>query len=113
MTRNIDNLVKRYKNLTGYEECVSYEHQGAGSFYILPDGRFLNCLQAYGVRCDDHRLIFGATKLNANDWEKLHRNYKLVRLVPESNLALIKNRQKLTKEQQKAIEEIGFEVEKY
>ena len=111
--RNIDALIKRYENLTGYENTATYEYQGVASFYLLPDGRFLNCLADYGSRCDDHRLIFGATKLERNDWDKLHSNYKIVRLIPESEIALIKNRQRLTEEQKRAIEEIGFEIEKY
>ena len=113
MSRNIDNLIKRYENLTGYEETATYEYQGVASFYLLPDGRFLNCLADYGSRCDDHRLIFGATKLERNDWDKLHSNYKIVRLVPECEIALIKNRQKLTEEQKQAIENINFEIEIY
>ena len=111
--RNIDALIKRYENLTGYENTATYEYQGVASFYLLPDGRFLNCLEDYGSRCDDHRLIFGATKLQANDWKGLHDNYKIVRLVPECEEALIKDNQELTEEQKRAIEEIGFEIEKY
>lgn len=111
--RNINNLIKRYENMTEYEEAATEEYQGAASFYLLPDGRFLNCLADYGCRADDHRLIFGATRLNRNDWDKLHRNYKLVRLVPESNLALIKNRQQLTREQERALSQLDFEIERY
>lgn len=111
--RNIDALVKRYENLTRYEDATTYEYLGAASFYLLPDGRFLNCAASYGVRADDHRSLFGATKLKANDWDKLHRNYKVVRLIPESGIALIKNRQKLTKEQQAVLDELSFEIERY
>ena len=114
--RNIDALVKRYENLTGYGDTVSYEYMGASSFYLLPDGRFLNCLADYGVRCDDHRVIFGATKIERDDWDKLHRNYKLVRLIPESEIALIKKYQRLTEEQKRALEELkeyGWEIEIY
>ena len=31
--RNIDALVKRFENLTQYEEYATYEYQGARSFY--------------------------------------------------------------------------------
>lgn len=114
--KNIDNLVKRYENLTGYENTTTEYYNGASSFYLLPDGRYLNCLADYGTRSDDHRIIFGATKLNANDWDKLHTNYKLVRIVPECNMLLIKKYQRLTEEQKRAIEELkeyGFEIEIY
>lgn len=114
--RNIDNLVKRYENLTGYEDTVSDEFLGASSFYLLPDGRYLNCLSDCGSRCDDHRIIFGATKIERNDWDKLHTNYKLVRLIPECEIALVKKYQRLTEEQKRALEELkeyGWEVEAY
>ena len=116
--RNIDALVKRFENLTECEECATYEYQGARSFYLLPDGRFLNCAGTYEVRGDDHNLIFGATKIkdryrNTKAWEQLHRNYRVVRLVPEWQTALVKGRQRLTEEQREAIESIGFEIERY
>ena len=116
--RNINALVKRFENLTEYEECATYEYQGARSFYLLPDGRFLNCAGSYAVRGDDHNLIFGATKIkdryrNPKAWEQLHRNYRVVRLVPEWQTALIKGRQRLTEEQKEAIANIGFEIERY
>ena len=116
--KNINALVKRFENLTEYEECATYEYQGARSFYLLPDGRFLNCAGTYEVRGDDHNLIFGATKIkdryrNTKAWEQLHRNYRVVRLVPEWQTALIKGRQRLTEEQREAIESIGFEIERY
>ena len=116
--RNIDALVKRFENLTEGEGTASYEYQGARSIYLLPDGRFLNCQGTYTERWDDHNLIFGATKIkdryrNSKAWEQLHRNYRVVRLVPECGTALVKGRQRLTEEQREAIESIGFEIERY
>ena len=116
--RNINALVKRFANLTEYEECATYEYRGAKSFYLLPDGRFLNCQGTYTERWDDHNLIFGATRIqdryrNPKAWEQLHRNYRVVRLVPECETALVKGRQRLTEEQKEAIANIGFEIERY
>ena len=116
--RNIDALVKRFENLTENEGFASYDYQGARSFYLLPDGRFLNCQGTYTERWDAHNLIFGATKIqdryrNPKAWEQLHRNYRVVRLVPECEIAMIKGRQRLTEEQREAIESIGFEIERY
>lgn len=114
--RNNDALIKRYENFTEYTDTATYEYLGNASFYLLSDGRFLNCQCDYGTRSDDHRLIFGATKLQRNDWEKLHRNYKLIRLIPESQIALIKGGQKLTREQQEAMQELLFDgwiIERY
>lgn len=114
--KNIDNLVKRYENITEYENTVSDEFLGNSSFYLLPNGKFLNCLSDGYSRCDDHRIIFGATKIEYNDWDKLHKNYKLVRLIPESEIALVKKYQRLTEEQKRALEELkeyGWEIERY
>ena len=116
--RNINALVKRFENLTENEGFASYDYQGARSFYLLPDGRFLNCQGTYTERWDDHNLIFGATRIqdryrNPKAWEQLHKNYRVVRLVPECKIAMIKGRQRLTEEQKKALENIGFEIERY
>ena len=116
--RNIDALVKRFENLTENEGFASYDYQGARSFYLLPDGRFLNCQGTYTERWDDHNLIFGATRIqdryrNPKAWEQLHKNYRVVRLVPECEIAMIKGRQRLTEEQTEVLESIGFEIERY
>ena len=116
--RNINALVKRFENLTECKECATYDFQGARSFYLLPDGRFLNCQGTYTERWDDHNPIFGATRIqdkyrNTKAWEKIHRNYRVVRLVPECEIVMIKGRQRLTEEQREAIESIGFEIERY
>lgn len=114
--KNINNLVKRYENITGYENTISDEFLGSSSFYLLPNGKFLNCLADCECRADDHRIIFGATKIERNDWDKLHKNYKLVRLIPESEIALVKKYQRLTEEQKIALEELktyGWEIERY
>ena len=63
-------------------------------------------------------FIFRETKIkdryrNPKAWEQLHRNYRVVRLVPEWQTALIKGRQRLTEEQREALESIGFEIERY
>ena len=85
--RNIDALVKRFENLTECEEAATYEYQGA-------------------TRIQDRYR-------NPKAWEQLHRNYKVVRLVPECEIAMIKGRQRLTEEQREALESIGFEIERY
>ena len=116
--RNIDALVKRFENLTENEGFASYDYQGARSFYLLPDGRFLNWQGTYTERWDDHNLIFGATRIqdryrNSKAFEQLHKNYRVVRLVPECEIAMVKGKQRLTEEQREALESIGFEIERY
>ncbi|MDK0636908.1 hypothetical protein P5F19_14120 [Clostridium perfringens] len=107
--KSIERLVKRHQEDTGFGRVESlYE-----SYYILPDGTFLGCNYDFGMRGDDHRMIFIATDLERNDWEGLHKAYRLIRFVPESNMALIKGRQRLTEEQKMVIDEYGLEVERY
>ena len=120
MKRNINNLVKRYEKLEELENSVSNEYLGNSSFYLLPTGQYLNTICDYGCRCQDHRVIFGATRINVYDnnaFGKLQCNYQIVRVVPESNILMIDKKQKLTYEQKQEINNLinyyNFEVEYY
>ena len=113
MLNNTNALIEKYEDWTGYENAATEEYQGAASFYLLADGRFLNCEADCGSRGDDHRIIFGAVEIEENDWNKLHEEYEIVRLIPECEMALVVEGQELTEEQRDAINEIGFEIEVY
>jgi hypothetical protein len=90
--------------------------------YLLPDGSMIDGEFDGGMRGQDHRVIFAAVE-NYPDyyevsnpgelWDRLHKEYKVVRLVPESMTALIKNRQRLTDEQKQILAGSGYELEKY
>ena len=108
MKRNPKNLIKRYENLCELENTVSDYFLGNSSFYMLSDGKYLNAESDGNYRAVDHRIIFGATKINAYDnhaFEKLQRNYQLIRIVPECGTR--------TLEQQREIDRLGFEIEYY
>ena len=118
--RNINNLVKRYENLTELEGTVSEDFLGASSFYLLNDGRYLNTESFDGIRANDHRIIFGATRINSYDnkaWHKLQCNYQLIRIVPECSILMIDSKQIITREQQQKINELinyyDFTIEYY
>ena len=118
--RNINNLVKRYENLTELKNTVSEDFLGASSFYLLNDGRYLNTESFDGIRANDHRIIFGATRINSYDnkaWHKLQCNYQLIRIVPECSILMIDSKQIITREQQQKINELinyyGFTIEYY
>ena len=119
--RDIKNLVKRYENLTEMNNTVSDEYLGVSSFYMLPTGQYLNCQEECGYRSDDHRVIFGATKLadpykDNKAWNKLQCNYQLIRIVPEYPCVMIDKHQVITKEQQIQLDILtaeGFEIEYY
>lgn len=118
--RNIYNLVKRYENLEGLQNTVSNEFLGASSFYLLPTGEYLNTPAPNGSRGQDHRIIFGATKIDRydfNSFEKLQRNYQIIRVVPEYPCLMIYEKQHITEQQQKEINNLcdnyNFSIEYY
>ena len=104
-----ERLVKRHEEETGFGRVESlYE-----SYYILHDGSFLGCNYDWGSRADDHRTIFGATDINYNDWDSLHKAYRLLRFMPEGNCVWVRKRQRITEAQQAIIEEYDLEVIRY
>ena len=114
--RKPENLVKRYENLCELENTVSDYFLGNSSFYMLSDGKYLNAESDGNYRAVDHRIIFGATKINAYDnhaFEKLQRNYQLIRIVPECGTIMLDRKQKITLEQQREIDNLGFNIEYY
>lgn len=114
--RKPENLVKRYENLCELENTVSDYFLGNSSFYMLSDGKYLNAESDGNYRAVDHRIIFGATKINAYDnhaFEKLQRNYQLIRIVPECGTIMLDRKQKITLEQQREIDNLGFDIEYY
>ncbi len=120
MKRNINNLVKRYEKLEELENSVSDEYLGNSSFYLLPTGQYLNAESYDGIRGQDHRIIFGATKIDRYDnraFQKLQCNYQIIRVVPECLILMIDGKQKLTYQQEQEIDNLisnyGFEVEYY
>jgi hypothetical protein len=54
-----------------------------------------------------------SSNTNKSHWERLHKEYKVVRLVPESNIALIKKHQRLTDIQKEILCSTSYEVELY
>ena len=114
--RKPENLVKRYENLCELDNTVSDYFLGNSSFYMLSDGKYLNAESDGNYRAVDHRIIFGATKINAYDnhaFEKLQRNYQLIRIVPECGTIMLDRKQKITLEQQREIDNLGFDIEYY
>ena len=117
--RKPENLVKRYENLCELENTVSDYFLGNSSFYMLSNGKYLNTECCDGYRGQDHRVIFGATKIDRYDsraFEKLQRNYQLIRIVPEWETVMLDRKQKITYEQQvelKQLNRLGFEIEYY
>lgn len=86
------------------------------ALYILADGRMIDGEYDCGMRGQDHRVIECALDYNRYDedfWSRLHKEYRVVRLVPETGFALLKGRQKLTPEQQAILSNTSYEIERY
>lgn len=86
------------------------------AMYLLPDGLGIWGEFYDGVRCADHRQIEQVTVHSRYDegfWDEVHFTLGLVRLVPETETALIRLNQELTDKQQKAIERLGYDIEVY
>ena len=115
--RSIDRLIKR---LAEYD--VQTTDRIAEAMYLLPDGRMISGNFDHGMRGDDHRAIFAGVDYGdmyeSNDpgrthWDRLHREYRVARLVPEARYALIRKGQRLTEIQDRMLTRAGYRVERY
>jgi hypothetical protein len=100
------------------EEGYSTTENPLEAIYIMTDGTMIWGDFDLGMRGTDHRMIeYFVDGLNRYDgnkfWEVVHLQYGLVRTVPESMIALIKEGQELTEAQKRIIEEAGYEIEIY
>jgi hypothetical protein len=87
------------------EDEIQFTDHIENAMYLLPDGTMIDGCFYDGLRSEDHRAIFCgvnygdyyiSSNTNETHWKRLHKEYKVVRLVPETKIALIKNRQRLT-----------------
>lgn len=114
-----DEQIKAYVEDYGYEMTDNLDE----ALYILRDGSMISGGYDMGIRGEDHNMIVdlisegvekdknseGAT----NFWKALHQKTSLVRVVPETNSALIATDQQLTAPQRHVIDELGYKVEEY
>lgn len=88
----------------------------AHSIYLLPSGEGIDGEFYYGARGLDHRAIEQVTPIdryNPNFWDYVHFELCLVRLVPETEIALIRANQTLTPAQKEAITGLNYTIEIY
>lgn len=114
-----DEQIKAYVEDYGYEMTDNLDE----ALYILRDGSMISGGYDMGIRGEDHNMIVdlisegvekdknseGAT----NFWKALHQKTSLVRVVPETNSALIATGQQLTAPQRHVIDELDYRVEEY
>lgn len=88
----------------------------AHSIYLLPSGEGVDGEFDYGSRGLDHRVIEQVTPIDRyhpDFWDYVHLNLGLVRLVPETETALIRANQTLTPTQKEAITALNYTIETY
>jgi hypothetical protein len=111
------SLNKLVKTLTNEEYSSRLTENINEAIYLLPDGRMLDGCFDYGCREHDHRIIEAVytdkDRYTPGFWESVHKDYRLVRLVPESKIALIRERQRLTDKQKEILNQSPYEIEKY
>lgn len=86
------------------------------AIYIFEDGRMLDGDYDFGIRSNDHNCIAYGMEIDRYTkgfWDIVHDRYNVVRLVPESRYALVKESQQLTPVQLELIEQGGYEIEYY
>lgn len=111
----MENLIKSFvEKLTENEVKLTTDPKEA--IYILPDGQMVDGEFDMGMRGVDHRVIECAIDSSRDDkefWNEVHEKYQLVRLVPETDTALISTTQQLTSKQKEIIDSLGYEIERY
>lgn len=98
------------------ENGYTFTKNAKEAIYIFPNGLMIDGVFDYGSRCEDHRMIeclMDSDRYDSNFWEDVHNQLGVVRLVPESMVALIIEGQKLTKEQLTIIKKWKYDIEKY
>lgn len=91
------------------------------AIYILDDGRMIDGQFDCGTRGLDHQMIAVAYDDNPYDgdipfeewWCRLHRQYRLLRVIPETGQVLIKGKQRITPAQREIITQLNYTVEVY
>lgn len=119
MMKSINKLVK---NLLDPEYGYSLTDNIETAIYLLPDGQMIDGNFMDGMRNEDHRMIFTAVDYGdyyesrnpgETHWDRLHREYRVARLVPESDIALVRSRQRLTEQQQNILNQSSYTIERY
>lgn len=112
--RSLDRLIKVLTNEEYNSRLTTNINE---AIYLLPDGRMLDGCFYYGCREHDHRIIEAVynnkDRYTKGFWDSVHKDYRLVRLVPESKVALIRKNQRLTNEQKQILLNSTYEIEKY
>lgn len=92
------------------------------SLYLLANGEMVSGCDRYGERSEDHRCMldlilngqnYYTLKDTTKAWKKLHHETNLVRICPETKIALIATNQTLAASQKDVLNKFNYQVEKY
>ena len=112
-----DDAIKKYLQDNEYQLSMDPEV----ALYILRDGSLISGNYEYGSRTEDHRMIEGliseGKELYTGDpekfWGALHAKTGLIRVVPETQEALIGVNQSLSQTQRELIKRLDYQVDEY
>lgn len=120
--KNEEALDKKYAKVNKYieenieDEGYQFTDNPEEAIYILTNGKMIDGMFDYGSRGEDHRMIEAFTKKDRYDdgfWDEVHLDMGLVRLVPETYVALVRQGQRISDEQKAILEEVGYDIEEY
>lgn len=86
------------------------------AIYLTRDGLLIDGDFREGGRYKEHSImevVIGGTKCDEGFWDKVHNHYGLVRLVPETMIALITPKQILTPIQREKLTNCSYVIEVY
>lgn len=112
-----DDKIKKYLTDNDYKLTAD----PGEALYVLRDGSFVSGEYEYGYRTQDHKMMQDLisegdglyTDSAEKFWGALHAKTEMIRVVPETNEALIGVNQKLTSKQQAVVDSLGYQVDEY
>ena len=81
------------------------------AIFIMKDGTLIDGEFDCGIRGDDHNELLDY--FGGMDWEELHQQLNIVRLVPETKFALVGKDQELNQLQRDQLNNSNYQVAKY
>lgn len=81
------------------------------AIFIMNDGTMISGEFDCGIRGTDHNELL--SYFDNMDWEQLHKELHIVRLVPETHFALINKGQQLNEVQQDLLNDSDYTIAEY
>lgn len=98
-------------NLKEFMEDVVTTEDINQAIFIMKDGTLIDGEFDCGIRGNDHNELL--SYFEGLDWEELHNQLNIVRLVPETKIALIGKGQELNQLQQYLLANSSYQVAEY